>query len=87
MDISKRDIHSIIKHLSGKWDSNPRPLAWEAKALPTELLPHSFFISEYKCTCYYLKCKSEIHILLSISDLFSICFLSEQITLRFLQIP
>ena len=25
---------------SGKWDSNPRPLAWEANALPTELLPH-----------------------------------------------
>lgn len=25
--------------LSGKRDSNPRPLAWEANALPTELLP------------------------------------------------
>lgn len=25
--------------VSGKRDSNPRPLAWEAKALPTELLP------------------------------------------------
>ncbi len=24
---------------SGKRDSNPRPLAWEANALPTELLP------------------------------------------------
>lgn len=25
--------------MSGKRDSNPRPLAWEANALPTELLP------------------------------------------------
>ncbi len=25
--------------LSGKRDSNPRPSAWEADALPTELLP------------------------------------------------
>ena len=25
---------------SGKRDSNPRPSAWEADALPTELLPH-----------------------------------------------
>ena len=27
------------KRRSGKRDSNPRPLAWEANALPTELLP------------------------------------------------
>ena len=26
--------------LSGKWGSNPRPSAWEADALPSELLPH-----------------------------------------------
>ncbi len=25
--------------MSGKWVSNPRPAAWEAAALPTELLP------------------------------------------------
>ncbi len=25
--------------MSGKRDSNPRPLAWKANALPTELLP------------------------------------------------
>ncbi len=38
--------------MSGKRDSNPRPSAWEADALPTELLPHddanidiSFFFS------------------------------------------
>ena len=29
----------IYKYLSGKRDSNPRPSAWEADALPTELLP------------------------------------------------
>lgn len=29
--------------MSGKRDSNPRPLAWEANALPTELLPHDIF--------------------------------------------
>ena len=31
----------ILEHfqLSGKRDSNPRPLAWEANALPAELLP------------------------------------------------
>jgi hypothetical protein len=26
--------------VSGRRDSNPRPSAWEADALPTELLPH-----------------------------------------------
>ena len=30
--------------LSGKRDSNPRPSAWEADALPTELLPQPVFI-------------------------------------------
>ena len=29
----------IINKKSGKRDSNPRPSAWEADALPTELLP------------------------------------------------
>ena len=28
--------------LSGKRDSDPRPLAWEANALPTELFPQSY---------------------------------------------
>ena len=32
----------FIKNKSGKRDSNPRPSAWEAKALPTELLPHFY---------------------------------------------
>ena len=35
------------KNLSGKRDSNPRPLAWEANALPTELLPLNQF--DLKC--------------------------------------
>jgi hypothetical protein len=26
---------------SGRWDSNPRHLAWEASALPTELRPRA----------------------------------------------
>ena len=32
----------IFKKVSGKRDSNPRPSAWEADALPTELLPQFF---------------------------------------------
>ena len=31
-------------HWSGKRDSNPRPLAWEANALPAELFPRGFRI-------------------------------------------
>lgn len=37
--------------MSGKRDSNPRPSAWEAEALPTELLPH-YPLRGYKYTCY-----------------------------------
>ena len=33
------------KGKSGKRDSNPRPSAWEADALPTELFPHGREIS------------------------------------------
>jgi hypothetical protein len=39
---SKRKRHGNFPwrfSLSGKWGSNPRPSAWEANALPTELLP------------------------------------------------
>ncbi len=32
--------------VSGKWDSNPRPSAWEADALPTELLPQLYWYGE-----------------------------------------
>ena len=45
-------IAASLLMVSGKRDSNPRPSAWEADALPTELLPHdganidiSFFFS------------------------------------------
>ena len=31
---------------SGKRDSNPRPSAWEADALPTELLPRYLFVAQ-----------------------------------------
>ena len=33
----------LFLSLSGKRDSNPRPSAWEANALPTELLPRCCF--------------------------------------------
>jgi hypothetical protein len=31
---------NIKRHLSGRRDLNPLPTAWEAVALPGELLPH-----------------------------------------------
>ena len=34
--------------LSGIRDSNPRPSAWEANALPTELIPQQIKISREK---------------------------------------
>ena len=34
-------ISNTFQSLSGKRDSNPRPSAWEADALPTELLPQT----------------------------------------------
>ena len=42
------DIQVYIK--SGKRGSNPRPLAWEANALPAELLPLSI---DYQSVMYY----------------------------------
>ena len=33
------DCISVLQNLSGKRGSNSRPSAWEADALPTELLP------------------------------------------------
>ena len=33
----------VIKVQSGRRGSNPRPSAWEANALPTELLPHEWW--------------------------------------------
>ncbi len=47
---------------SGRRDSNPRPSAWEADALPTELLPLidvkvivSFKISSHTCTLHCIQ--------------------------------
>jgi STE24 endopeptidase len=37
--IGKKKKIVLFDTLSGKRDSNPRPSAWEADALPTELLP------------------------------------------------
>jgi hypothetical protein len=31
----------LLERQSGRWDSNPRHLAWEASALPTELRPRA----------------------------------------------
>ncbi len=39
--------------MSGKRDSNPRPSAWEADALPTELLPHFFVPQNYIFRHFY----------------------------------
>ena len=58
--------------MSGKRDSNPRPLAWEANALPTELLPLVEFkvkkeFSLFKIAKFYFKifkilsCSYDIH--------------------------
>ena len=45
--------------MSGKRDSNPRPSAWEANALPTELLPQRYLIQgKYKRK---IKIKQEIN--------------------------
>ena len=37
------------RRLSGRRGSNPRPLAWKANALPTELLPQFSFIFDDFC--------------------------------------
>ncbi len=33
-------VRFFARNLSGRRDSNPPPAAWEAAALPDELLPH-----------------------------------------------
>jgi hypothetical protein len=40
LSLSKPNAQWLPKW-SGRRDSNPRPRAWKARALPTELLPHS----------------------------------------------
>ena len=39
----------ILENLSGRRDSNPRPSAWKADALPTELLPHTSNLCHGSC--------------------------------------
>ena len=39
IEIKKPPFDRWLYNLSGKRDSNSRPSAWEADALPTELLP------------------------------------------------
>ena len=41
--LSSRSGFVCFLYLSGKRDSNPRPSAWEANALPTELLPQTAY--------------------------------------------
>ncbi len=36
-----------VVNLSDRRDSNPRPSAWEANALPTELLSHKLLLRAY----------------------------------------
>ena len=52
-------------YMSGKRGSNPRPLAWEANALPTELLPR--FVCED--TTFFLKGDAVLAFLKEISSL------------------
>ena len=56
----KRVMAMPSLYMSGKRGSNPRPLAWEANALPTELLPRCYiclrrynFYFRLKC-CFYI---------------------------------
>ena len=44
--------------LSGRRGSNPRPLAWKANALPTELLPHFLVSERHLLRCSSLICRS-----------------------------
>jgi hypothetical protein len=44
MDSMVRGVKFLPKIWSGRRDSNPRPSAWEADTLPTELLPHRGFM-------------------------------------------
>lgn len=46
-------ISPACAFLSGKRGSNSRPSAWEADALPTELLPHIALFNRYKGTAIF----------------------------------
>ena len=44
----------LLNFLSGRRGSNPRPTAWKAVALPTELLPHFFRPETFNICNQYL---------------------------------
>lgn len=47
--------------MSGRRDSNPRPLAWKANALSTELLPHTLYLQKCRAKIqYFLKRQKSI---------------------------
>ncbi len=46
---STPELHRQLNILSGRRDSNSRPLAWKANALSTELLPQ--FCSKFQVKC------------------------------------
>ena len=46
--------------MSGKRGSNPRPSAWEADALPTELLPHCEFSDMPKVMIIFPLCNEKM---------------------------
>ncbi|GEM_PF-2438252 len=48
--------------MSGKRGSNSRPPAWEANALPTELLPHFY---QFKGSSFKLHCKGKYNFYIS----------------------
>ena len=45
---------------SGRRGSNPRPSAWEADALPTELLPHVCSVGNAWKACLLLACTKQL---------------------------
>ena len=45
---STPELHWLIKKKSGRRGSNPRPSAWKADALPTELLPQFVYYIQKK---------------------------------------
>ena len=50
-----RSTTELKQHKSGKRDSNPRPPAWKASALSTELLSHEREVSSRLCGCGWIR--------------------------------
>ena len=49
--------------MSGRRDSNPRPLAWKANALSAELLPHTLLLCKNAAQKYKISLNSNPQIL------------------------